>query len=1062
VTNGMSDPHHPFDAFRVEQALRAAVPEVLFAAPRIVRRIARADHGMPLTILRAPHREILVIAARRLAAVAEEFWAVPPDLPETVAVVARPDAARLTAAAGARGENAVLRDYWRMAFHALVDLNAPRAVDRIATDDASWHELTAGLGPTGLDEARTVLVHEGLLDAAANDREVFAEFMAVFLELRCFSPSSVAHWFPSLSDPDVLAERLADLIDAEDLLARSLPPMLDPEAADTVGVTTLTADVPQTGWFRRRPAALRRAAERSALRGNLVRATLDEWRAATAGVPGALAAGRGLQRRIEAFAQRLGWALDLDAAGVGDTMTLIRSLVERAGGSSWSPAARLLYDLQKVCVDSERESFRTELLAWAFSLGRRPLATPLPCQRLVLIHRHAVAAADRVPELALPEPMRSLAERLLDGATTTTGAAARETLRPRIAAAIREAGLVPGCLVEDAALEKLIDELLDTALRRGFLPFASVRDAVSRNQVKLPDLRGPGEWLAGDPLLRLDERLAATLDGAYRPAPVYLSLMQRLSAAFFGWSAGRLLTTHVLLPFGGAWIILRGLEHIIEPITAYSLGETWHVYTQARWLALAAALWALIHLSPVRAAAFQTLRGLAAAAHFAGVVLPRRLLRMPVVEALLTSGPVRWFLRHVWSPLVLTVLVWLALPHHGRGVSRGTAWFPPLFFAASAGLLNSRTGRHLQDRVLDGIGRAVHRFHVHVVVGFFSWIVDAFRRAMDFIEGLLYAVDESLRFRSDESGPMLAVKAVLGAVWSIVEAFTRFCITLLIEPQLNPIKHFPVVTVSHKLLVPMIPMVAGQLAAATGMEKGLSFTIVTFISTSIPGVFGFLAWELKENWRLYAANRPGTLRPVPVGPHGETVRRLLMPGFHSGTVPRLFARQRRAHPRGAAGGQPVESVAGHELHELAHDIAVFVDRDVIALVERTPAGERLALRVDGVDLAITRITIRITADAVDAGPLTIELVRRESAIESRITDAGWVERLDGASRETVRLALAGLHRLAAADEATARWASLPDGREAAPAPAEAEQLVPLTPIAWPDWRDAWERERRNG
>jgi hypothetical protein len=52
--------------------------------------------------------------------------------------------------------------------------------------------------------------------------------------------------------------------------------------------------------------------------------------------------------------------------------------------------------------------------------------------------------------------------------------------------------------------------------------------------------------------------------------------------------------------------------------------------------------------------------------------------------------------------------------------------------------------------------------------------------------------------------------------------------------------------------------------------------------------------------------------------------------------------------------------------------------------------------------------------------------------------------------------------LAAADEATARWASLPDGREAAPAPAEAEQLVPLTPIAWPDWRDAWERERRNG
>jgi hypothetical protein len=49
-----------------------------------------------------------------------------------------------------------------------------------------------------------------------------------------------------------------------------------------------------------------------------------------------------------------------------------------------------------------------------------------------------------------------------------------------------------------------------------------------------------------------------------------------------------------------------------------------------------------------------------------------------------------------------------------------------------------------------------------------------------------------------------------------------------------------------------------------------------------------------------------------------------MPGFHSGTVPRLFARRRRAHPRGLPGGPPAEDVAGHELHELAHDVAVHI------------------------------------------------------------------------------------------------------------------------------------------
>src|SRR5262249_36629868 len=62
----------------------------------------------------------------------------------------------------------------------------------------------------------------------------------------------------------------------------------------------------------------------------------------------------------------------------------------------------------------------------------------------------------------------------------------------------------------------------------------------------------------------------------------------------------------------------------------------------------------------------------------------------------------------------------------------------------------------------------------------------------------------------------------------------------------------------------------------------------------LPDFFGFLVWETKENWSLYRANRPASLPPVAVGSHGETVRRVLQPGFHSGTVPRLYARLRRA------------------------------------------------------------------------------------------------------------------------------------------------------------------------
>ena len=40
------------------------------------------------------------------------------------------------------------------------------------------------------------------------------------------------------------------------------------------------------------------------------------------------------------------------------------------------------------------------------------------------------------------------------------------------------------------------------------------------------------------------------------------------------------------------------------------------------------------------------------------------------------------------------------------------------------------------------------------------------------------------------------------------------------------------------------------------------------------GLFGFLAWELKENWRLYARNRPRTLRPALVD--GAAMRTALL------------------------------------------------------------------------------------------------------------------------------------------------------------------------------------------
>ena len=97
----------------------------------------------------------------------------------------------------------------------------------------------------------------------------------------------------------------------------------------------------------------------------------------------------------------------------------------------------------------------------------------------------------------------------------------------------------------------------------------------------------------------------------------------------------------------------------------------------------------------------------------------------------------------------------------------------------------------------------------------FRLIVFAFRWLVEESEKLLYAVDEWFRFRRGDSRWSLVWKGVLGLVWGMLTYVFRFIINLLVEPQINPIKHFPVVTVSHKLvLASVVPAMVSVLQGA--------------------------------------------------------------------------------------------------------------------------------------------------------------------------------------------------------------------------------------------------------
>ena len=106
--------------------------------------------------------------------------------------------------------------------------------------------------------------------------------------------------------------------------------------------------------------------------------------------------------------------------------------------------------------------------------------------------------------------------------------------------------------------------MLDQIVDRGFFTMGILRDAISRNNLKLPDISGAGDFLHGDELLRADHRLAIALDGVYHAGESYLRGMQRLSSLAFGTAVGRFVTRFAIVPFGGAYLTLACLRHMVE------------------------------------------------------------------------------------------------------------------------------------------------------------------------------------------------------------------------------------------------------------------------------------------------------------------------------------------------------------------------------------------------------------------------------------------------------------------------------------------------------------------
>jgi hypothetical protein len=1136
------------DLAAIERKLRASKTGAIVTDGRLLRRLIKAHRDLPGLGLLVPHASCYALGREALVRLIDPslLGHSPESLPEQVILVARPSQGEL---AGRGGED-VLARLWRSVFHAQIHLAIEERFESGALSAAALRERIDRIGQIEFDEIRAALRSDDRLLPPGGDREVYTEFAALYLELRHFAPRLLATMFPGLSADGKICSILGLDVDIGPLLDRSFPE--GAERAATVirspsrtSTTTLFTATSFT-LFKDRPpkrpspgarARLSEAAEEAKRKGNLVRAAMLRFIAQGASPEESAKASAAAHTDLEILSARLTAALEPPGGGVDPPHG-----VRRAANASWTPLlamlaeqaaarrflrypieARLLFDLQRAAIAHERPERAVDLVTWALSRGEQPIVRPLPATRETKIARHVHRAARKVRHVRIASADRKLLAKLLRWASERAEENVRAALRPRLKDALAEVGLNPENLPERVARGKLIEELLDQVVERGFISLGHLRDAVSRNQLKLESLASPSELLRGDALLRLDRHLAASLDGVYRGGEIYLRGLQKVSSIAFGTSGGRMITLYAVLPLLSAFVILEGVSHIVGPASeAIGLGAV-HLLTWPSFLITAAFLFGLLHSEVFRAV---SKRAGAVALHVLAVVffhVPRWIFSQPSVRRLLASPITRAVVRRGLVPMGIAAALTFLTPLHEQAAAVAISGAVALF-VGFFGIMSSPLGTMIEDAFFDWIGPTLTAMGRHVFPGLFRLITETFRALMDLLERMIYQVDEWLRFREGEHRFAIAPKAAFGLLWFAVAYVIRLYITLLVEPEINPLKHFPVVTVSHKLMLPFSPDVLLALSAALEpLGPVIGGTIAATTVFLLPSAAGFLVWEFKENWKLYRASRPRVLSPTLIGHHGETMGALMIPGFHSGTLPKLYTRWRRAAQRedeaslGRTPGAPSLPPASEGsqgsfregIHELEEAVRRFVEREFVTLLLRVPRWSFGVIEVVGIELGSNRIRVRLTCDRLDPRPTEIAFEEQSGLLIASVPRAGFLDKLPEGSdgQRLLENALAGLYQLAGvdvsreqiedalgkdtpydiSDEGLVAWpgqgyrtevvyplkdgeggpqiAPIVRGEPPARPPAslpKARLLFRLQPIAWPSWVRAWSAAEQPG
>jgi hypothetical protein len=1058
----------------LRQIVSAVDPAVLLVSPRVLRRVLQAEFKVPYLLSQAPHERCYFFDRDVLFRhVEQDELDLEPDhlLPPTVILLARPPAEDLQTLE----RDELLLAYWQLLFHARVHLALRERQRDGRLGAADIRARVKQIGQTEVGEIRTVLEQENFLLPPYDDATVYAEFVAVYLELRYFRTNLRSTYFPAISDFAAIDRLIALDVDADAVFKRT---RLD--AAPPPVIRTDTSSDESNDYYDR----LMRHASRATGEGDTVRAAILHTKAARVAP-----ANKVLETRTQSIAdlerltKHMQAALQFTPEEAKAWMQVLPALLEKADQGNWPVEAKLLYDLQEVCMEHERKAYALDLIEWAITAGKRPIKRPLASLQLVRITRHLRSASQRLTMARISDEDRQRLAKLLQSALTLSANRMRERFRPILRETFHDVGLIATSPPEAVAAQKIIEELLDRIIEYGFFTFSDLRDTLSQNQLKMPDLTDPYSYWRGDPLLRLDRRLAPLMEGVYRHGEFYLRWMESTSSLFFGTDVGRFLTLNFLVPFGGAFVTLRGGQLALE---------SWHLIREGPALPwLAYFLVGILFLTLIRSEALrgwlsQTANRLYWGARFLVYELPVHLWRLEAVQEILRSWPVLLLYWYVLRPLAISGAIWLYMPMTAGWAERfvpaaelsrnhltaaattllqnqpfATAAYSAYFVTppGSAALsslpaeqfhlspwrmgatflivylvLFSRFGSAAGEAVAESFVLLYGWLRFDVIQNLLRRVNQLFKRITNVIESLLYTIDEWLRFRSDESRLTMVARAVLGVLWFPVGYFIRLYFIVLLEPSLNPLK-LPISILAAKFLYTnhdYYDMVYPGCFTSTKPQQLIQYLaphvggpVLSFFLTwgfIIPtlwllgSAFAFLVWEMQTNWRLFRANRPALLRKVIVGKRGETVLQLLEPGVHSGTILRLFTHLRAAERNAYRNGdwRPARTYR-LALQDVARSVQVFVEREVIALLEQSKSWANQPIRVEQIALSCTRIRIELCHAHHPLESAWLALEEHFGWLISSLQEAGWLRHLSTEQQQVMTSALAGLYKFAGVD-----------------------------------------------